>query len=66
MSHEPFSLVHHNVYIRFYRFSVMIVLQMYCYYKCSVTLPHGAVEWSAVCDVVFPDHTHFLLSAGNL
>ena len=25
-------------------------LQMYCYYKCSVGLPHGAVVWSAVCD----------------
>ena len=23
---------------------------MYCYYKCSVALPHGAVGWSAVCD----------------
>ena len=21
----------------------IIVLQMYCYYKCSVALPHGAV-----------------------
>ena len=28
----------------------IIVLQMYCYYKCSVTLSHGAVGWSAVCD----------------
>ena len=27
----------------------MIVLQMYCYYKCSVALPHGAVGWYAVC-----------------
>ena len=27
-----------------------VVLQMYCYYKCSVALPHGAVCWSAVCD----------------
>ena len=27
----------------------IIVLQMYCYYKCSVALPHGAVGWSAVC-----------------
>ena len=27
-----------------------IVLQMYCYYKCSVALPHGAMGWSAVCD----------------
>ena len=23
---------------------------MSCYYKCSVTHPHGAVCWSAVCD----------------
>ena len=23
---------------------------MYCYYKCSVALPHGAMSWSAVCD----------------
>ena len=28
----------------------VIVLQMYCYYKCSVALPHGAVGGSAVCD----------------
>ena len=26
-----------------------IVLQMYCYYKCSVALPRGAVGWYAVC-----------------
>ena len=28
----------------------IIFLYMYCYYKFSVTLPHGAVGWSAVCD----------------
>ena len=28
----------------------IFVLQMYCYYKCSVALPHGAVGWSVVCD----------------
>ena len=28
----------------------IIVLQKYCYYKCSVALPRGAVGWSAVCD----------------
>ena len=27
----------------------IIVLQMYCYYKCSVALPHGAVDWTALC-----------------
>ena len=26
------------------------ILYMYCYYKCSVALPHGAVGRSAVCD----------------
>ena len=28
----------------------IIVLQMYCYCKCSVALPRGAVGWSAACD----------------
>ena len=28
----------------------IIILQMYCCYKCSEALPHGAVGWSAVCD----------------
>ena len=28
----------------------IIVEQMYCYYKCSLALPHGAMGWSAVCD----------------
>ena len=23
---------------------------MYCYYKSTVALPHGAVGWPAVCD----------------
>ena len=27
-----------------------IVLQIYCYYKCSVALPHGAVGLSVVYD----------------
>ena len=27
-----------------------IVLRMACYRKCFVSLPHGAVGWSAVCD----------------
>ena len=26
-----------------------IVLKMFCSYKSSVALPHGAVGWSAVC-----------------
>ena len=28
----------------------IIVLQINCYYKCSVALPHGTVVWSAFCD----------------
>ena len=28
----------------------IIVLQMYCYCKYFVALPHDAVGWSAVCD----------------
>ena len=27
----------------------IVVLQMYCYYKCSLA-PHNTVGWSAVCD----------------
>ena len=29
---------------------LLLFLQMYCYYKCSVALPHVALGWSAVCD----------------
>ena len=29
---------------------LVALLLMYCYYKCFVALPHGAVGWSAVCD----------------
>ena len=32
-----------------------------CY--CSVALSHGALSWYAVCDCVFPDHTHLLFYA---
>ena len=35
-----------------------IVLQMYCYYAYSVTLPHDAVGWFVVCDAVLPDYTN--------
>ena len=28
----------------------IIVLQVVCYYKCPVALPHGAVGWHEVCD----------------
>ena len=30
--------------------SLLLLSQMYCYYKCSVALPVGSVGWSAVCD----------------
>ena len=42
------------------------VLQMYCYYKCSVAVPHGAVGWSAVSDCGILDHANLLLIARNL
>ena len=28
----------------------VIVLQMFCYYNCSLVLPYGAVGLSAVCN----------------
>ena len=31
-----------------------IAFQMYCYCKCYVDLPQGAVGWSAVCDCGIP------------
>ena len=33
-------------------------MSWYC--KCYVALPQGVVGWSAVCDGVFPDHSHLL------
>ena len=36
----------------------IIVLQMYCYYKCIVALPHDAVGLSDMCECVISDHTH--------
>ena len=30
--------------------ALLLFLQMYFYFKCSVALPHHAVGWSAVCD----------------
>ena len=39
---------------------------MYCFYKCSVALPHSAVDCDCDCDlqyviVVFPDQTYLLV-----
>ena len=33
---------------------------MTSYCKCSVALPEGTVDWSAVCDCGHPDHHHLL------
>ena len=35
---------------------------MSCDCLCSVTLPHGAVDWSEVCDYGIPDLAHIPLS----
>ena len=29
---------------------LVVLLLLSCYCKCPVALPHGAVDWSAVCD----------------
>ena len=43
----------------------LIVFLMSCFCKCSVVLPRGAECWSAMCVIViFPDHTHFLVTCG--
>ena len=31
-------------------FAPLFTLHRYCYYKCSVALPHSAMGWFAVCD----------------
>ena len=46
----PILVLHHLEEEKKAGFFAIIVLQMYCYYKCSVALPHGDVGWSAVCD----------------
>ena len=38
----------------------LIVFLMFCDCKCSVTLPHGAVDWSAVSDCRTFDQTYLL------
>ena len=43
--------VHSSLAIILKRKRKLVALpQMYCYYKCSMAFPHGAVGWSAVCD----------------
>ena len=34
---------------------------MFCDCYCAVALPHGAVDWSVVCECGIPDHTHVLV-----
>ena len=44
-----------------------IVFWMSCYCKRSMSLLHGAVGWSAVCDCgIFPDHTHLLFGLNTI
>ena len=43
-------VMHYFVSIKLKRKKKLIVFQMYCYYNCSVALPHGAEGWSAACD----------------
>ena len=38
----------------------LIVFLMSCDCKCSVALPHDAVDLSAVVSVIFPVYTHLL------
>ena len=42
--------VHSNCAIILVGCFAIIVLQMYCYYKCYVVLPHSAVGWSALSE----------------
>ena len=39
----------------------VIVFWVSCYCKYYVALTHGAVSFSAIASVVFPDHTHLLM-----
>ena len=40
----------------------LIVLLMSCNCLCSMALPHGAVNWSSVCDCGISDHTLLLFA----
>ena len=35
---------------------------MSCDCNCCSPFPHGAVSWSAVCNVAFPGHTMYALT----
>ena len=52
---------YHIMNIFLYNFKccfAIIVLQMYCFHKCYVALPHGTMGWLQCVIVVFLDHTH--------
>ena len=38
----------------------LTVFLISCDSQCSVAIPPGAVDWSAVCDYVFPVSTYLL------
>ena len=38
-----------------------VIFWMYCYSKCSMALPHGAMGGMQCMIVVFPDHTHLFV-----
>ena len=47
---------------------IFFLISYSCDCWCFLTLPRGAVGWSAVCDcgTVFPDHTHFFILSALL
>ena len=45
--HSNFAILGEEERAGFFAF---IIFPMSCYCKCSVALPHGAVDLSAVCD----------------
>ena len=42
---------------------VVLLCVSFC---CLVLLPHSTRSWSAVCNVVFSDHTHLLFSYSSI
>ena len=46
----PFQFCNHLLEEKKADCFAIVVVQMYCYFKCSVALPHCAMGWSALCD----------------
>ena len=42
-----------------FRYALLYVLSSFAIIFTRKASPHGAVGWSAVVIVIFPDHTHF-------